>query len=136
MGYILLAEDDALLVRLYQKKLKNDGYDVRVATNGEEALSEILKEKPALVLLDIMMPKMDGMEVLQRLKGSADTKAIPVIILTNLSSEEDAEKVLGLGAAAYLVKSDTPPDVVMAKVKEVLAASTHGKDIPRAVPTG
>lgn len=136
MGYILLAEDDTLLVRLYQKKLKSDGYDVRVATNGEEALSEILKKKPDLVLLDIMMPKVNGIEVLQRLKGSADTKAIPVLVLTNLSSEEDAEKVLGLGAAAYMVKSDNSPDVVLAKVKEVLAASTRGKELPKAVPTG
>jgi len=136
VGYILLAEDDVLLVRLYQKKLKNDGYDVRVATNGEEALSETMKEKPDLVLLDIMMPKVNGMEVLRRLKSGADTKAIPVIVLTNLSSEEDAEKVLGLGAVAYLVKSDNPPDVVIAKVKEVLTASTRGKELPKAVPTG
>lgn len=136
MGYILLAEDDDLLVRLYHGKFKNDGYEVRAATNGEEALAEVMKEKPDLVLLDIMMPKVNGIEVLRRLKANLETQDIPVIALTNLSSAADTEKVLELGAVAYMVKADNLPSVVVAKVKEVLAASTRGKELPRAVPTG
>lgn len=135
MGYILLAEDDALLIRLYQKKLTHDGFEVRVATNGEEALAEVTKEKPDLILLDIMMPKMNGMQVLEQLKKEEGTKHIPVIVLSNLSADVDAEKIMELGASAYLVKSDNPPDVVVAKVKEILAASTRGQDLPKAVPT-
>lgn len=136
MARILLVEDDDLLVRLYQRKFALDGYDVRVARDGEEALVAVGKEPPDLILLDIMMPNMDGIDVLKRLKSHAETRPIPIVMLTNLSAEADVEKALELGAAAYLVKSDVLPNVVVAKVKEVLAASTRGRDLPKAVPTG
>ena len=136
MGYILLTEDDALLIRLYQKKLSIDGFDVRVAENGLEALDIVKEEKPDLILLDIMMPKMNGLEVLKKLKSKAKTKHIPIIVLSNMSGGNDPDVALEMGAAAYLVKSDNPPDVVVAKVKEILTATNRGKDVPKAVPTG
>lgn len=136
MGSILLAEDDVLLVRLYQRKFAHDGFDVRVAMDGQEALLAIMQEKPDLILLDIMMPKLNGLEVLERLKKNVETKGIPVIVLSNLSRGEDINRALELGAAAYLLKSDTLPSAVVAKVKEVLAASSKGRGIPKAVPTG
>ncbi len=136
MGYILLTEDDALLIRLYQKKLSHDGFEVRTAENGLEALALVKKEEPDLILLDIMMPKMNGLEVLKKMKDDPKTKSIPIIVLSNMSGGNDPDVALEMGAAAYLVKSDNPPDVVVAKVKEILAATNRGRDVPKAVPTG
>lgn len=135
MAKILLIEDDALLVRMYQKKLELDGYEVHVANNGEDGLKIFKDTKPNLVLLDVMMPKMNGFEVLEAAKNDDDIKETPVILLTNLgSSDEDIEKGLELGAVAYLIKSNVTPAIVVAKVKEILKAS--GADhIPNAVST-
>ncbi|MDA1169245.1 MAG: response regulator [bacterium] len=133
MGYILLTEDDALLVRLYQEKFKRDGIEVRVAGDGEEALKIVHEECPDLLLLDIMMPKMNGLEVLKKLKAKASTKHIPVIMLSNLSDSKYPLQALELGAVDYMIKVDNPPDVIVAKTKEILAASTRGRDVPKAV---
>lgn len=122
---VLLIEDDNLMVRMYQDKFTGDGYQVNVALDGEEGLAKLKKEKPVLILLDVMMPKMNGFEVLEKIKADPDTKKIPVILLTNLSGEDDAKKGLEMGAVAYLIKSDYTPDQVAAKVKEILAASTR-----------
>lgn len=135
MAKILLIEDDPLMVRMYQRKLMNDGYDVGVAVNGEEGLVQIRSFRPDLVLLDIMMPKLNGLEVLERMKADPTIARIPVIILTNLGgSEEDIDRGLELGAVAYLVKSAYRPDEVVKKVKEVLAGYTRSKEIPEAAP--
>ena len=124
MAKILLVEDDPLMVRMYQRKLLNDNYEVNVAVNGEEGLVKIRSFQPDLVLLDIMMPKLNGLQVLERLKADSTISHIPVIILTNLGgSQEDIERGLELGAVAYLVKSAYRPDEVIAKVKEVLELS-------------
>lgn len=136
MTAILLCEDDALLARLYEKKFKQDGYAVRVCGDGEKGLAAIRDRKPDLILLDIMMPNMNGLEMLKVMKASPETKNIPVIMLTNLSSKAEVEKSLELGAVAYLVKAESLPVVVVAKVKEVLAATTRGREIPKAVATG
>lgn len=133
MGYILLTEDDALLVRLYQEKFKHDGLDVKVAGDGEEALAIVSNECPDLILLDIMMPKMNGLEVLKKLKAKKSTQHIPVIVLSNLSDSKYPLQALELGAVDYLIKVDNSPDVIVAKTKEVLAASTRGRDVPKAV---
>lgn len=133
MAKIALIEDDALLVRMYQKKLESDGFEVVTAEDGKSGLDLIAKEKPDLVLLDIMMPVMNGFEVLEQLKKEESTKKIPVVILTNLGTdEEDANKGLELGAIAYLIKSDVVPADVVAKAKEILKAK--GVDeVPKAV---
>jgi len=122
---VLLIEDDNLLVRMYQDKFTGDGYKVVVALDGENGLAKLKKEKPTLVLLDIMMPKMNGFEVLKKIKADPSSKNIPVILLTNLGGEDDAKKGLEMGAVAYLIKSDYTPDEVIAKIKEILSASTR-----------
>ena len=125
MAKIFLCEDDPLLVRLYQEKFTNDGYQMETALNGEEGLTKMKQTKPDLVLLDIMMPKMDGLEVLAAMKKDPDLKGIPVILLTNVfRGKEDVNRGLEMGAVAYLVKSDVTPAHVVAKVKEILAAHT------------
>ena len=133
MAKILLVEDDPLMVRMYQRKLATDSYEVDVAVNGEEGLVKIRSFRPDLVLLDIMMPRLNGLQVLERMKADTTVSSIPVIILTNLGgSQEDIERGLELGAVAYLVKSAYRPDEVVAKVKEVLEAYTHSREIPKA----
>ena len=134
MMKILLVEDDPLMVRMYQRKLLTDGYEVSVAVNGEEGLVKVRSFGPDVVLLDIMMPKLNGLQVLERMKADPTTAHVPVVILTNLGgSQEDIERGLELGAVAYLVKSAYRPDEVIAKVKEVLEGYTHSREIPQAV---
>lgn len=123
MAKILLIEDDPLMIRMYQRKLLKDKYEVQSAVDGEEGLLKIRSFKPDLVLLDVMMPKLNGLQVLERMKADPAIAHIPVIILTNLGgSQEDINRGLELGAVAYLIKSAYRPDEVVAKVKEVLAA--------------
>ncbi len=122
MGYILLTEDDALLNRMYQEKLEHDGFIVKTAENGEDALALIKEEKPDLMLLDIMMPKMNGLEVLQHMKANSKTKHIPVIMLSNLAGGIEPQEAMKLGANAYMVKADNLPDIVIEKMKAILAS--------------
>lgn len=132
MAKILIVEDDRLLVTMYKQKFEKDGYEVSTAFDGAEGLKKIREEKPTLVLLDIMMPKMHGLEVLEEAKRDPETKDIPIVLLTNLArGEEDINRGLELGAIAYLVKSQLRPSQVVAKVKELLAASARN-DIPKA----
>jgi DNA-binding response OmpR family regulator len=134
MTKILLIEDDALLIRMYQKKLELDGYEVVLASDGEDGLKKFKSVQPDLVLLDVMMPKMNGFDVLTAAKKDKDTQNIPVILLTNLgSNDKDTEKGLELGAVAYLIKSNIVPADVVAKIKEILKA--RGVEaVPNAVP--
>ncbi len=130
MAKILLVDDDPLLVRMYQKKLENDGYTVATADDGNVALLKVAEFKPDLMLLDIMMPTVTGLEVLKKLQENEETKKIPVILLTNVSgSEADIETGLGLGAVAYLVKAGNRPSVVVSKVKEILGG--YVREIPK-----
>lgn len=118
---VLLVDDDPLIIRMYQNKLSNDGYKVNIATNGEEALIEIRKEKPDVILLDVMMPKMNGVETLKELKKDPGTQTIPVIILTNLGDkQEDVEGAKKLGALDYLVKSDISLKALSQRVKQAV----------------
>lgn len=121
MATILLVDDDPLLVRMYQKKLENSGYTVLTADDGDVALTKVKETHPDLVLLDIMMPKVNGYEVLKTMKAQPETAKIPVILLTNVgASDEDVEKGMDMGAVAYLVKAGNRPSVVVSKVKEIL----------------
>lgn len=125
---ILLVDDDPLLTEMYAQKLKKDGYEVLRAANGEEGLQQLKQHKPNLVLLDIMMPKVNGLDVLKTIKADPDQQIqnTPVILLTNLARNmKDINFGLELGAVTYLVKSRVKPDQVVAKVKEVLEASGH-----------
>lgn len=130
MVKILLIEDDPLMVRLYQKIFTFEGYEVAVAMGGEEGLKKVKSFKPTLILLDIMMPKMTGLEVLDKLKADPEIKKIPVVILTNLASQRDAETALAKGAVKYIVKSEYDPKQVTEMVKGILAGYTRG-EIPK-----
>lgn len=131
MAKILIIEDDPLMSRMYEKIFKFEGFEVDVAINGEEGLEKVKTGNPNLVLLDIMMPRMNGIQVLEKLKFDPATKAVPVVILTNLAGEKDAEEALSKGAVRYIVKSSYEPKQVTNIVKEILAGYTRD-EIPRA----
>ena len=121
MAKILIVEDDPLMSRLYQKIFTFEKYEVETASDGEEGLDKVRKSKPTLILLDIMMPKMNGLQVLEKLKADPDLKKIPVVMLTNLAGQKDAETALAKGAVKYIVKSEYEPKQVSDMVKGVLA---------------
>ncbi len=118
--------------RMYEKIFKFEGFDVELAADGEEGLDKIRSIKPTLVLLDIMMPKMNGLQVLEKVKQDPETKAIPVIMLTNLAGSQDAEAALTKGAVKYIIKSEFEPKQIVNMVKEILAGYTRN-DVPSAV---
>jgi len=118
---ILVAEDDLFLVKAYQAKLTKEGWEVAIAINGEEAMHKVRSEKPDLILLDLVMPKKDGFEVLEELKDDKDLSKIPVIILSNLGQESDVERGKALGAVDYIIKTDLSIQNLVKKIKEILA---------------
>ena len=117
---ILLVEDDQFLSEMYATKFVESGFDIETAADGREALEKIKQYRPNLILLDIVLPKIDGFEVLQILKKNAVTKDIAVIALTNLGQKEEVEKGLKLGADDYIIKAHFTPTEVVAKVKKIL----------------
>lgn len=119
-AHVFVVEDDVFLANIYKTKFEMEGFKISMADNGETGLAEIKKKKPDIVLLDILMPKMDGFVVLEKLKADEATKNIPVILLTNLGQRDDVEKGLQMGAAGYLIKAHFKPSEVVDKVKEVL----------------
>lgn len=117
---ILLAEDDRFVSDIYKRKLSEDGYRVLHAQNGREATEFLEKEIPDLILLDIMMPVMNGIEVLESIKKEDRLKDIPVIMLTNLAEREQIEKCTSLGSNGYIVKAHFTPSEVTERVREML----------------
>lgn len=117
---ILIVEDDKFLRELIVKKLSEEGFITLEAIDGEEGLKKAKEEKPDLILLDLILPGIDGFEVLDKLKKDQETKSIPVIVLSNLGQKEDIEKGLKLGAFDYLVKANFTPGEIIEKVKNAL----------------
>lgn len=117
---ILFVEDESALQKTFSDFLKQEGYDVVSAMDGAAGLEKARAEKPDLILLDLVLPKMHGFEVLQSLKEDAATKDIPIIVLTNLESMGDVEKALELGATTYLVKASYSLEEVVKKIKKAL----------------
>ena len=117
---ILLVEDDIFLVAAYKDGLEREGFVINVATDGEEAMTQLAAEVPDLILLDLIMPVKDGFEVLEDLSKDAKLKKIPVIILTNLGQEEDVKRGKDLGAVDYLVKANYTLAEVIKIVKKHL----------------
>lgn len=117
MTKILLVEDDSFVIDIYHTKLSQEGYEVIEARNGVEAMKKLSEVKPDLILLDIIMPYMDGIEALRKIKKDENLKKIPVILLTNLSQKEEISEGLGLGASDYLIKSHFTPSEVLEKIK-------------------
>lgn len=118
---ILLVEDDPTLTEMYQQKFQLDGFDIVTARSGGEGLLVALQNKPDLILLDILLPGMDGMTVMQKLRDDPWGKNVPIIILTNLNADDNILKgVVQDHPAYYLMKSNADPSSVVEKVKEVL----------------
>ena len=103
---VLVVEDDRFLRRACEASLRHRGFDVIVAADGEEGLQLARAERPALILLDLLMPKMSGLEVLRALKADEATRGIPVLVLSNSSRQQDVDEIMQLGAVGYLVKAD------------------------------
>ncbi|MFA5777495.1 MAG: response regulator [Parcubacteria group bacterium] len=117
---ILLVEDDSFVSDIYQTKISSEGFDMMVAENGLEAIKKLEEKIPDLILLDIVMPYMDGIETLKKIKKEEKWKKIPIILLTNLSEKEKIQEALGMGADDYLIKSHFTPSEVISKVNMVL----------------
>ena len=130
MAKVLIVEDDPLMSRMYEEIFKFEGYEVEIATDGQEGLDKVRTGKPTLILLDIMMPKLNGIQVLEKLKADPETKSIPVVMLTNLGNKHDAEEALLKGAVKYIVKGDFNPKQVTDMVKEIIAGYTR-HEIPQ-----
>jgi len=117
---ILIVEDDKFLRELIARKLKTEGYEVLEAIDGEEGLKKIKEAKPDLVLLDLILPGIDGFEVLEKKKEDPEIEKIPVMVLSNLGQREDVERSLKLGAVDYLVKANFTPQEIIEKIKNLL----------------
>jgi DNA-binding response OmpR family regulator len=120
MKKILFIEDESALQKTFRDILEKEGYQMISALDGESGLRLAKSEKPDLILLDLILPRKDGFEVLKELKEDETTKGIPVIVLTNLEDIESVEKAIELGATTYLVKAQYSLEEVIQKVKKAL----------------
>jgi DNA-binding response OmpR family regulator len=123
MKKILVIEDEQALQKTLTSKLETEGYEVFSALNGEEGLAMAGKEKLDLIILDLILPKKNGFEVLEELKTNKKTQDTPVVVLTNLEDMGDIQKVLDLGATTYLVKANYGLDEISEKIKEILESN-------------
>jgi len=117
---ILLAEDDLQLIDMYRRKFELEGFDVKFAEDGQQALDELKDWKPDVALIDIMMPKVNGLDVLKYIKSRPEYEDVITVMLTNLGNESTAEEIYKLGATEYIVKADMTPLEVSDKVKELI----------------
>ena len=117
---ILIVEDDEFLRSLTAKRLEKENYHIEVAVDGENAISVIETIHPDLILLDLLLPGKDGFEVLKKIRGTETTKAIPVIIFSNLGQKEDIEKAKALGVNDFLIKANFTLDDVVGKIKKLI----------------
>lgn len=127
---LLVAEDDQFYANLYRTKLEKEGFGVVVASNGRETLELLRKSNPNLIILDLVMPEMDGFEVLKKLREEKDLRDVPVIILSNLGQPEDIERAKELGVFKYIIKSNVSIHQMVESVEEALAdaaARARGK---------
>lgn len=120
MKKILLIEDESALQKALRNYLETEGYEMISALDGQTGLEMTEKEKPDLILLDLILPKMNGFEVLKRLKENPLTKTIPVIVFTNLEELPNIDQALKMGIEAYLVKAEYTLEEVIEKIKQVL----------------
>lgn len=117
---ILIVEDDPLLVKMYSTKFGKEGFSVLTAQDGEEGLQMALNNKADFIILDVMMPKLSGIDLLTKLRSDPAHTQVPVIVLTNLTQKEEALKVQNLNVKEYLVKANFTPSEVVNKVKQYL----------------
>lgn len=127
---ILLVDDDLTLREMYAERLKAEGFSVEMAKDGEEAIRKATDLRPNLILLDVMMPKINGLDVLKRLKEQEGTGEIPVIVLTALIQDREKMESITHGADDYIVKSETMPGDVIQKIHAVLEKKAAGEAKP------
>jgi len=117
---LLLVEDDSFLSNIYKTKFEMEGFEVMAAADGEAGLALAKSKRVDVILLDILLPKLDGFTVLKELKADKNVKDVPVILLTNLGQKDDVNKGLELGAADYLIKAHFKPSETVAKVRKII----------------
>ncbi len=117
---ILVVEDDKFLRELITQKLSREGYDVKEAVDGEEGVIKVKEEKPDIILLDLILPGIDGFEVLAKIKEDPEVENIPVVILSNLGQRDDVERGLKLGAVDFLIKAHFTPGEIIEKVEKIM----------------
>lgn len=117
---ILLVEDEEIMIDLLQKKLTKEGYDVSVARDGEEGLRLMRETKPDLILLDVIMPKMGGFEVMEEMNKDPELRTIPVVIISNSGQPVELDRAKQLGAKDWLIKTEFDPKEVLEKVKNII----------------
>lgn len=120
MKKILLIEDDSMIIDLYRTELEKSGFSVSVIRDGRRVLSSIKKERPDIVLLDIVLPKIDGWEILKEIKSNPEFKDLKVIILSNLGQKSEVERGFKMGASKYLIKAHHTPREIVEEVKKLL----------------
>jgi DNA-binding response OmpR family regulator len=120
MAKILIIEDDPLIVKIYSTRLKADGYEVFSGENGEEGLKVAYEKHPDLIILDVMMPKVDGFEVLSKLRADQIFATIPILMYSNLNNEEEMKRARNMGVTEFLVKANLSPTQMVTKIKQYL----------------
>ncbi len=118
---VLITEDDIFLANAYKVKLEQAGYEVEILADGEDVMQSVSKQKPDLMILDLMMPRKSGFDVLKELKANPDYKDIPILIATNLGQDEDKSKAKRLGATEYVVKSEISLQDLVPKINNLLS---------------
>lgn len=117
---VLIIEDDTFLLQMYSTKLGLEGFEVAAALDGEKGLRQAKKDIPDIILLDLLLPKKDGIAVLEELKNDPATSAVPVIILSNIGQKDQIDRCFALGAADYMIKAHFIPSEVINKIKQTL----------------
>ena len=120
MKSILLVEDDPFLIDIYTTKLKESGFSVGIAEDGDDCLRKVKESPPDILLLDIVLPRVNGWEILRKIKQDEKLKQIEVIILSNLGEKDEVEKGMKMGAARYLVKAHYTPTEVIKEIKKII----------------
>ncbi len=120
MAKILFVEDDPLILKIYTTRLSADGHEVVTAENGEDGLAKANESKPDLIVLDVMMPKMDGFAVLEKLRIQEQFKNIPILLYSNLGQEEEIARAKQMGATEFIVKANISPTEMVNVIKQYL----------------
>jgi DNA-binding response OmpR family regulator len=134
---VLLAEDDRGIAGLYRQRLELEGYAVTVAVDGEAALATAFASVPKMVILDVRLPELSGLDVLERLRKDRRTRQVPVVILTNWEDEEARARALKLGALEFLLKSEVRPGELAERIRDWLASresQPRGRPLPEGTP--
>lgn len=120
MKSILLVEDDQFIIDIYSNHFKREGFDVDIAVDGQMALDKIEQRHPDLLILDILLPKLDGWEVLKRIRENPTTKNLKVVVISNLNQRDSAQRAQELGVLKFFLKVETGPEEITNTIKEIL----------------